>query len=88
MSGPERSAKWFPMKRLAYQETVTLSGEQIHTHATVIDFRDLGGKNRGHREHQWMGSLAQCGWPGPGTREIGRARRRRTEVARLDFVQP
>jgi uncharacterized protein YndB with AHSA1/START domain len=33
-----------PMKRLAYQETVTLSGEQIHTHATVIDFRDLGGK--------------------------------------------
>jgi uncharacterized protein YndB with AHSA1/START domain len=31
-----------PVKRLTYRETVTLEGKQIHTHATVIDFRDLG----------------------------------------------
>jgi hypothetical protein len=32
------------MKRLAYQETVTLAGEQVHTHAILIDFRDIGGR--------------------------------------------
>jgi uncharacterized protein YndB with AHSA1/START domain len=33
-----------PMKRLAYRETVTLESDQIHTHATAIDFRDVDGK--------------------------------------------
>jgi uncharacterized protein YndB with AHSA1/START domain len=31
-------------KRLAYRETVTREGKQIHSHATVIDFRETGGK--------------------------------------------
>jgi uncharacterized protein YndB with AHSA1/START domain len=33
-----------PLKRLAYQEIVSLEGEQIHTNATTIEFRDLGGR--------------------------------------------
>jgi uncharacterized protein YndB with AHSA1/START domain len=33
-----------PMKRLAYQETVTIGYELMHSNATTIDFRDLGGR--------------------------------------------
>jgi len=33
-----------PMKRLAYQETVSLGDELIHTNATTVEFRDLGGR--------------------------------------------
>ncbi len=33
-----------PLQRLAFQETVTIGGEHIHTNETSIDFRDLGGR--------------------------------------------
>jgi uncharacterized protein YndB with AHSA1/START domain len=32
-----------PMKRLAFQETVTIGDQQMHTNETRVDFRDLGG---------------------------------------------
>ncbi len=37
-----RFSEVIPLQRLAYQETVTLEGEQIHTNATIVEFRDLG----------------------------------------------
>jgi len=33
-----------PMQRLAYQETVKLDDDLVHSNATRIDFRDLGGR--------------------------------------------
>ena len=33
-----------PMKRLAFEETVTFEKEHIHTTQTAVDFRDLGGR--------------------------------------------
>jgi uncharacterized protein YndB with AHSA1/START domain len=33
-----------PMKRLAFEETVTFEKEHIHTNQTAVDFRDLGGR--------------------------------------------
>ena len=33
-----------PLKRLAFQETVTIGDERMHTNETSVDFRDLGGR--------------------------------------------
>jgi uncharacterized protein YndB with AHSA1/START domain len=30
------------MKRLAFEETVSFEGKQLHTNATIVEFRDLG----------------------------------------------
>jgi uncharacterized protein YndB with AHSA1/START domain len=39
-----RYSEVVPMKRLVYQETVTMGDQLMHTNATAIDFRDLGGR--------------------------------------------
>ena len=33
-----------PMKRLAFQESVSRGDEHFHTNETIIEFRDLGGR--------------------------------------------
>jgi uncharacterized protein YndB with AHSA1/START domain len=33
-----------PLRRLAFEETVSLDGKPFHTNDTVVEFRDLGGR--------------------------------------------
>jgi len=37
-----RYSEVIPMKRLAFEETVSFEGVHIHTNQTTVDFRDLG----------------------------------------------